>query len=288
MSVLNNLICPLDQLPLLSSENALYCSAGHHFDLAKSGYINLLPVQKKRSKDPGDSKDMVQARHQFLQTGKFLPIVDQIVSLIRKNADIPSVVFDAGCGEGYYLDQLRHQLGPDMASVDWLGLDISKWAIQKAAKRSKDIGWVVGSNARIPKADGCISVILCLFGFPVFEEFHRVLEDDGYLIMVDTGPDHLLELRQILYPQLTPFRDPLPDNIPGFELLESERLTFEFALESQEQLQQLLAMTPHNHKAPYDGREAAKKIDFLETKADVLVRCLQKSSLIRGEERENV
>ena len=63
------LACPLDGLPLQSTGTAWRCASGHSFDIASQGYTNLLPVQHKRSRDPGDSKEMVAARRRFLTAG---------------------------------------------------------------------------------------------------------------------------------------------------------------------------------------------------------------------------
>ena len=67
------------------------------------------------------------------------------------------------------------------------GLDIPKPAIEAACKREKHaISWIVASNRSIPLQDNSIDILICMFGFPVFEEFKRVLKPSGKLIMVDT------------------------------------------------------------------------------------------------------
>ena len=58
--------CPLCHAPLARRDNSFICPQRHQFDLAKEGYVNLLPVQFKRSRDPGDSAEMMQARREFL------------------------------------------------------------------------------------------------------------------------------------------------------------------------------------------------------------------------------
>src|SRR5690606_26795680 len=109
---------------------------------------------------------------------------------------------DAGCGEGYYLRELA-TLARGL-KLEVVGLDICKWAVQAAARRSADMSWAVGSNARLPLPDACIDRILCMFGFPVHAEFARVLKAAGRLIQVEAGPDHLRELREVIYPTLKP------------------------------------------------------------------------------------
>src|SRR5690554_7386318 len=102
------LACPLDGDPLYRSDGTWRCAAGHSFDIARQGYVNLLPVQQKRSRNPGDSKEMVAARTQFLNTGIYEPIAQKVTELVRPllQQDRPLRLLDAGCGEGYYLDYL--------------------------------------------------------------------------------------------------------------------------------------------------------------------------------------
>ena len=76
------LACPLDGAPLQRQAVSLRCPEGHCFDLAAQGYVNLLPVQNKRSRDPGDSKEMVAARRRFLEVGHYQPIADAVARAV--------------------------------------------------------------------------------------------------------------------------------------------------------------------------------------------------------------
>src|SRR5690554_174133 len=130
-----HLLCPLDQQPLLPNEQGWQCSAGHQFDRAKQGYVNLLPVQQKKSLQPGDNKDMVRARKNFLDTGYYSPVAsalsNMVLTHINNSGAAEPAYLDAGCGEGYYLAEfIRHASEqPTEHSVALLGLDISKWAM---------------------------------------------------------------------------------------------------------------------------------------------------------------
>ena len=64
-----NLLCPLCGLPLELNERTWRCEAGHSYDVARQGYVNLLPVQQKRSLHHGDTNDKLQARRRFLSAG---------------------------------------------------------------------------------------------------------------------------------------------------------------------------------------------------------------------------
>ena len=208
------LACPLDGAPLQRSGASWRCADGHCFDIAAQGYVNLLPVQNKRSLDPGDSKEMVAARRRFLEAGHYQPIADAVAQAVLQAAPAARTLtcLDAGCGEGYYLRQLAATAG-DAHPLALLGLDISKWAVQAAAKRDGQdargtprAAWIVGSNAGLPVLPGTLDRVLCMFGFPVYAEFARVLKPRGQLVQIDAGPDHLRELREIIYPRLKPER----------------------------------------------------------------------------------
>ena len=282
MSVLNTLLCPLDKQPLAQEKRSLVCPVGHSFDLAKSGYVNLLPVQNKRSKDPGDSKEMVSSRIAFLALGHYQPIADSIASYVLNlfSSKQSISVLDAGCGDGYYLKRLDDACTANDHVVDFIGLDISKWAIMAASKGSSSIRWVVGSNAAIPSLNKSFDVVTCLFGFPMFSEFSRVLKSQGILLMVDAAADHLIELRKILYPEIRLYEDGLAVGVDGFSLLDEQNLQFAFTLKSQQEIQSLLSMTPHIHKAPFEGKEALKRVESLELTADVKLRWYVKNTVI--------
>src|SRR5690606_36977599 len=202
------LACPLDGDPLRSSGASWRCASGHSFDIAREGYVHLLPVQRKRSRDPGDSKAMVAARRRFLVRGFYQPIAAAVCRTVLGEPAPEGTIhcLDAGCGEGHYLRALAAEAG-DQWVLSLAGLDISKWAVQAAARQARRITWLVGSNAGLPVQPASLDWLLCLFGFPVYGEFARVLKPGGQLLMVDPGPDHLRELREILYPSLRPPRE---------------------------------------------------------------------------------
>ena len=268
------LACPLDGAPLLQRGATWCCAAGHSFDIASQGYANLLPVQKKRSLDPGDSKEMVAARRRFLNAGFYQPIAAAVnqaawAGLPRTG---PFSCLDAGCGEGYYMRQLAAATGPGQ-TLALLGLDISKWAVLAAAKQDKQPNWVVGSNANLPVLSGTLDGVLCMFGFPVYAEFARVLKADGRLLQVDAGPDHLRELREIIYPTLKPER-PADFSAPaGFVSQSVETVRFSVSLNGAEQIADLLAMTPHLYRASAEGRAKAAALMALTVTADVRISC---------------
>ena len=263
------LACPLDGGPLRRHGTSWRCDAGHCFDLAAQGYTNLLPVQQKRSRDPGDSKEMVAARRRYLNAGFYQPIAALVSRTVLANlpAGRAAACLDAGCGEGYYLRELA--AAGDGQRLALLGLDISKWAVLAAAKQDKRPNWVVGSNAKLPVLPATLDRVLCMFGFPVYAEFARVLRPGGELLQVNAGPDHLRELREIIYPTLKPERAAEPLSPAGFSVLPAESLRYTVTLGGAEQIGDLLTMTPHLYRASAEGRAKAAALTALSLTVDV-------------------
>jgi len=264
------LACPLDGAPLHGHGSTWRCANGHSFDIASHGYANLLPVQQKRSRDPGDSKEMVAARRRFLNAGHYQLIAAAVsrAALADISAEATISCLDAGCGEGYYLRQLATAPGKGQ-TLAVLGLDISKWAVLSAAKQDRRPNWIVGSNANLPVLPARLDLVLCLFGFPVYAEFARVLKPGGQLLQVDAGPDHLRELREIIYPALKPERSADMAVPAGFCHLSTEAVRFQLAIDGAEQIADLLAMTPHLYRASAEGRARAAALTALAVTVDV-------------------
>lgn len=271
------LTCPLDGDPLNRDGASWRCPAGHSFDVARQGYVHLLPVQNKRSRAPGDSKEMVAARQRFLNAGYYRPIAEAVNRAVLASVSTETTLacLDAGCGEGYYLRELAAaaDAGPDLAV---LGLDISKWAVLAAAKQDTRPSWVVGSNANLPVAPASLDRVLCLFGFPVYGEFARVLKPGGQLLLANAGADHLRELREIIYPSLKPERPPQPGVPAGFRQLDTDTVCFTLALTDAEPIADLLAMTPHLYRAKAEGRTRAAALTELRVTVEVHLARLER------------
>jgi len=178
--------------PLSRESNRFVCERGHSFDVARSGYLNLLQPQDRRSPNPGDSKDAVQARRRFLERGFLKQIADRGSRIAGvRNRDLRSAIrdpiLDVGCGEGYFTAQA--------GATD--GVDISVPAIDAAARKYKDPFFVVANADRfLPYADHSFDLVMSITARMNPAEFERVLAPDGRLLIVLPAPDDLIELRE--------------------------------------------------------------------------------------------
>jgi 23S rRNA (guanine745-N1)-methyltransferase len=185
------LVCPVRGChnPLVRGEGRVVCERGHSFDVARSGYINLLQPQERRSRNPGDTTAAIDARRRLHDSGVTGPLLEGIAGLAAPSAD--HAVLDAGCGEGFYLGMLAHRSGCKAH-----GVDISIPAVDRAARRYPGCEWIVANADRfVPYADASFSLVLSITGRVNAAEFHRVLRDGGRLLIALPAPEDLIELR---------------------------------------------------------------------------------------------
>lgn len=260
-------ICPVCQDPLTESAEGtlktLRCEQGHSFDRHKKGYVNLLLAQNKRSKQPGDDSVMVEGRRAFLDAGFYQPFADAITSLIASTH--AKAILDAGCGEGYYLNHISQSL----ESVSIAGFDISKPAIQFAS-RYKQGEWAVASSARMPYATNSMDLILSVFSRVEPDEFARVLKSAGYVLFAGPGPNHLLGLRNVIYSEVREYDSEkhLDYFSTQFTLVNQIELQVPLALTSEQDIQQLLSMTPHSQRVNREAEQRLGKLTGLNDTAD--------------------
>ena len=258
------LLCPICAAPLRQTDKTFRCEAGHSFDTARQGYVNLLPVQNKRSLNPGDTREQVLSRRAFLEAGFYAPIAEALCSA-AKELNCAGPILDVGCGEGWYSAQLS-----DALNAPLVGLDISKEAVRCAAAKYKNAQWICGSAARLPVESGSVGLITSLFALTVPEEFKRVLRSDGYYFQVLAQEDHLLGLKSIIYPKLLHKEKNTTPDLPGFTLVRQIPIRFTFTVEGA-QVQNLLSMTPHVYRISKEGAQRLQETDKLTDTASAVL-----------------
>lgn len=280
-SILDFLRCPHCGAVLTREEKSLRCTAGHTFDLAKSGYVNLLPPGKEKNARTGDEKEMVKAREEFLSLGHYAPITDALAAAAAQYLTQEScTVCDMGCGEGYHTCRFTKRFAElTGAEVLTVGFDASKYAAERACKRAvreglmpKDgIGAAFDGNAsayfmpgnifRLPLADHSVNLALSMFAPVAGDEAKRVLTEDGLLIVVSSGKEHLLEMRQKIYDDVH-LSDELPAVPDGFYEIARLNNRYVTAIPATEALAALFTMTPFYYKTTEAGRERLLSADL--------------------------
>ena len=258
------LLCPICGELLTKQDKSYRCENNHSFDIARQGHVNLLPVQQKRSLNPGDTAQQVVSRRAFLDGGYYQPIRDALCAMANDHGCCGPIL-DVGCGEGYYSAGLAEALDAEL-----LGLDISKEAVRYAAGRYKSATWLCASAAHVPVKDHSFGLLTSLFALTMPEEFKRVLRPDGAFIQVLAAEDHLLGLKNIIYPELHHKEKFTTPQIPGFRLIESRNLQFTFTVEG-EQVQNLLNMTPHVYRIGKEGAQRLRDTQLLTDRASCVL-----------------
>ena len=264
-----NLLCPICREKLNLTDRQYRCIHNHSFDIARQGYVNLLVVQQKHSLNPGDTREQVLARREFLEAGYYAPIADTLVET-AKRLGITGQILDVGCGEGYYSARLADALDAPLT-----GLDISKEAVRCAAAKYKGKQWLCATAAHIPVENESVTLLTSLFALTLPEEFARVLKKDGYYFQVLAAEDHLLGLKGIIYDKLNFKEKNTVPELEGFELVESVPIRFTFTVEGK-QVQNLFSMTPHVFRIGKDGAERLRKTEILTDTASCVLNVFRR------------
>jgi 23S rRNA (guanine745-N1)-methyltransferase len=254
------LLCPVRDchLPLVREGDRLVCARGHSFDIARSGYVNLLQPQDRRSKKPGDTPAALHARRRLHDLGVTAPLLNAIGEMLVLSPG--DVVLDAGCGDGYYLGSLAQQSGCEAH-----GVDISIPAVDAAARRyppgKTSCEWIVANADRfVPYADHSFSVVMSITARMNEGEFRRVLRDDGRLLVALPAPDDLIELRGA-------GRDRVARTIEtfatGFKLVERHRVTTQANLDAAAVRDVLLSIYRPRRSQPVEAMRLTFSLDLL-------------------------
>ena len=266
--------CPKCKGALSEKGGAFVCRSGHSFDIARAGYINLLPPSGTKSH--GDNKEMVEARRDFLNTGHYLPLAERISELAKLHFEKNARVLDVGCGEGYYTAKTEAALFARDGRSSVSAFDISKDAVRQAAKSCARVDFAVASAYHIPASDEKFDAIINLFSPLAIEETKRVLKVGGKFLIAFPAEEHLFGLKAAIYD--TPYKNtPEKMELEGFELLSCERLTYTMHLKTPDEIRALFMMTPYAYRTSEVGRQRIFAKDELFTDADFYLCVYEKT-----------
>lgn len=271
--------CPVCQHVLSAVGKHLICDNNHSFDRHKKGYVNLLMSHHKNSKAPGDNTEMVNGRRAFLRAGHYQAFANAIVTMASQcqESDKPLQIVDAGCGEGFYTDQLQAQITNSIV----YGFDISKPAIAAAAS-NKHVEWSVASSTRPPFMDNSIDLIVSVFSRVEREAFLKILAPKGYVLYAGPGDQHLEGLRHIIYDQVNDYSSDKHQDYfgEGFTLVAEQSLQVPIHLDNNTSIKQLLSMTPHAHRVSKAGWARLENTQSLSDNGDFKLYLYQKKALV--------
>ena len=265
---------------LIQEDKSLKCVNHHCYDISKKGYVNLLLVNQTRAKEPGDSKQMILARGNFLDTGKYDKLKNELNELVAKYSQKDDYFLDLCSGDSYYTSYIAIQ-NPELKVVN---LDISREGILQGCKRSRmlkilNMEFAIGNIDYLPFLDNSFNLMLNCFGPIDVPEFIRVCKTGGIYIRVLPGENHLFELKKVLYGEKTYLNKEKDNSLEGFTLIEKTILDDEIHLNNQE-LNNLFTMTPYYYKSPKETTETLLKMQALDTPIQFEILVYKKSQSV--------
>ena len=265
--------CPICGKGLGREPGRYSCPRGHSFDLAKEGYVNLLPANRQHSKAPGDDREMAAARTRFLEGGWYGPLRETLCALVEKYVPQAPALLDAGCGEGWYTAALAETVAAMGGRT--AGVDLSKPAVKKAARRLPGGEFAVASVYHLPLGDGSVDVLTDCFSPLAAKEFYRVLKPGGIFLYVVPAPRHLWELKSLLYEHPYENED-RREEYPGFRYLDILPVETVFTLPTPQAIGDLYRMTPYFWKTPRQGARRLERLEELTVTGQFRIHLFQR------------
>ena len=264
---MNIYACPVCKEKLTLSGKSYICPNNHSFDIAKSGYVNLLLSSGNGKQIHGDNKLMVNARRDFLEKSYYESLLKGLCDVASEYYTEGNNILDAGCGEGYYTNGMHERLSEKHSEVNICGIDVSKIAVDIAAKKCKKVNYAVASVFHLPVIDESCDIVTTLFAPFCKEEFYRVLRKNGILLMVIPSQRHLFGLKSAIYDE--PYLNEVKDyHVDDFEFLNSKRISYEIQLDNNLDIQNLFSMTPYYYKSGKKEQAKIAEINDLKTEVD--------------------
>lgn len=264
------LICPICSQQLKMQGKSLVCVADnngkhHSFDLSASGYCDL----SYRNGGGGDPKDAVTDRTAFLEKGYYSNLSGAINSLCLKYLNEDFLLADAGCGEGYYSENIASQF----LNGRVFGADLSKHAVHRASVRrnlrsGSNSFYSVASIFNLPLRSTSLDCILSMFAPIAEEEFLRLLKPGGFLIIGAAGKNHLYSLKNAIYDSvvLNDVRADLPQKM---NFIEKINVNYLISINNNEDIKRLFGMTPYRFRTSEKSMQLLNAINHLDIDVDV-------------------
>ena len=273
--------CPSCQEPLTKENRSYRCTNNHTYDEAKEGYVNLLLAQHKKSKNPGDNDEMIKSRQAFLNRGYYHALSSAIVKMIASTErGFNQSILDIGCGEGYYMDEIKKASDKVEGELTLCGIDISKTAVKLAAKRKMNALLSVSSAYDLPFFDNNFHTILSVFSPVSASEIGRVMRDEErQIIMVGPAEEHLKGLTTHIYDEVLPHKGnySVLDEEKSFMLQEQIEIKEEITV-NKENILDLLRMTPYYWQTTVEIKEKILTLDELQTTIHFYIKVYKKTN----------
>ncbi len=289
MNIFEILKCPVCSGELIRDEKSISCEKGHCFDIAKCGYVNMLPPGREKNSRTGDEREMVRARVNFLSAGYYKEISDRLAELLsdKLSGKDSLVLCDMGSGEGYHTCSTAVNVAEKTgAGVLALGFDASKYAAECASKRAKSFSlmprdgigapfdkspavyFMPANIFSLPVKPDSVDAVISMFAPIAAEESARILKKGGILVVVSAGREHLYEMREIIYDTVH-LSESLPSLPAGFREISRAELKYKINIATEEHIRSLFMMTPFYYRTPERGRALLYERDELTVTAHI-------------------
>ncbi|MBE6648346.1 MAG: methyltransferase domain-containing protein [Ruminococcaceae bacterium] len=269
---MNVLMCPVCKKELFEETGRFICKNNHSFDISKKGYVNLLMSNASGDKRHGDDKAMVCARTDFLNRGFYEPLAKAVSKLALNCKEENPVVFECGCGECYYISEVKNGFENANKKPKLYGMDISREVLPYARKRLSEINLFVASAYKLPILDETVDVAMSIFAPADMNEMGRIVKKGGMVIKVIPLEEHLIELKQTLYSDVYLNRPVIEENV-YFENKSFSKLEYEIELKNKGEIESLFKMTPYYYKTGADAQKKLLSLDNLKVKVSFGITC---------------
>ncbi len=284
--ILDILICPICSAKLTYDGGSLKCPMRHTFDISKSGYVNLLPPGKGRNAHTGDERDMVKARAEFLSHGYYDSLDMRSAEIIRDYLPANEItLIDLGAGEGRHTLNVTSELIRHDRKVQAIGFDASKYAVECGMKKAFAAGlssrnpydsdksplvFIPANIFSLPVCDNCADVCISMFAPIPWDEARRVMKksSQSLLIVLSSGKNHLIELRSLIYDNVS-ISDSHPTANEYFKLVDTSELCYNVHIDNGDDIKNLFTMTPFYYKTTEEGKNRLYSHTQLDVTVDV-------------------